>query len=196
MLFLDIPATTAFALSATLESLKGVHNGRASRNFYTWHQTFPTQDSRSSGAELFIAVARCDSRRRAVRRSGGASGGPGTPGYTPPPGGYGSGKAIGIGVGAAAGVGVLFLALHNHGNVSGCVQPTDDGLRLVDEKKNKTYALVPGAVILKPGQRVELKGQKSKSEAGAQSFEAKKLVRDLGSCTASTPVAQAQPAGR
>jgi hypothetical protein len=127
---------------------------------------------------------------------GGASGGPGTPGYTPPPGGYGSGKAIGIGVGAAAGVGVLFLALHNHGNVSGCVQPTDDGLRLVDEKKNKTYALVPGAVILKPGQRVELKGQKSKSEAGAQSFEAKKLVRDLGSCTASTPVAQAQPAGR
>ena len=127
---------------------------------------------------------------------GGGTGGPGTPGYTPPPGGYGSGKAIGIGVGAAAGVGVLFLALHNHGNVSGCVQPTDDGLRLVDERKNKTYALVPGAVILKPGQRVELKGQKSKSDAGAQSFEAKKLVKNLGSCTASTPVAQAQPAGR
>ena len=127
---------------------------------------------------------------------GGSTSGAGTPGYTPPPGGYGSGKAVGIGVGAAAGVGALFLALHNHGNVSGCVQPTDDGLRLVDEKKNKTYALVPGAVILKPGQRVELKGQKSKSDAGAQSFEAKKLVRDLGSCTASTPVAQAQPAGR
>jgi hypothetical protein len=127
---------------------------------------------------------------------GGTTGGPGTPGYTPPPGGYGSGKAVGIGVGAAAGVGVLFLALHNHGNVSGCVQPTDDGLRLVDEKKNRTYALVPGTVILKPGQRVELKGQKSKSDAGVQSFEAKKLVKDLGSCTASTPVAQAQPAGR
>jgi len=129
---------------------------------------------------------------------GGGTGGPGTPGYTPPPGGYGSGKAIGIGVGvgAAAGVGVLFLALHNHGNVTGCVQPTDDGLHLVDEKKNKTYALVPGAVILKPGQRVELKGQKSKSEAGAQSFEAKKLLKDLGSCTASTPVAQAKTAGR
>jgi hypothetical protein len=129
---------------------------------------------------------------------GGSTGGPGSPGYTPPPGGYGSGKAVGIGVGvgAAAGVGVLFLALHNHGNVSGCVQPTDDGLRLVDEKKNRTYALVPGTVILKPGQRVELKGQKSKSDAGVQSFEAKKLVKDLGSCTASTPVAQAQPAGR
>ena len=127
---------------------------------------------------------------------GGTTGGAGSPGYTPPTGGYGSGKAVGIGVGAAAGVGVLFLALHNHGNVSGCVQPTNDGLRLVDERKNKTYALVPGAVILKPGQRVELKGQKSKTDAGAQSFEAKKLVKDLGSCTASTAVAQAQPAGR
>jgi hypothetical protein len=129
---------------------------------------------------------------------GGTTGTPGTPGYKPPSGGYGSGsgKAIGIGVGAAAGVGVLFLALHNHGNVTGCVQPADDGLRLVDEKKNKSYTLVAGPVILKAGQRVELKGQKSKSEAGAQSFEARKLVKDLGSCTASTPVAQAQPAGR
>jgi hypothetical protein len=130
--------------------------------------------------------------------TGGGTGTPGTPGYTPPPGGYGSGKAVGIGVGvgAAAGAGVLFLVLHNHGSVVGCVKPSDDGLRLVDEKKNKTYALVPGAVILKPGQRVELKGQKSKSDAGEQSFEAKKLVKDLGSCTASTPVAQAQPSGR
>lgn len=127
---------------------------------------------------------------------GTSTGMPGTPGYTAPSGGYGSGKAIGIGVGAAAGAGtVLFLALHNHGNVTGCVRPADDGLRLVDEKKNKTYALLPGAVILKPGQRVELKGQKSKSDAGEPSFEAKKLVKDLGSCAASTPVAQAQPSG-
>lgn len=126
----------------------------------------------------------------------GGGSGTGTPGYTAPKGGYGSGKAIGIGVGAAAGAGVLFLALHHRGNVTGCVEPADDGLRLVEAKKNKSYALVPGAVLLKPGQRVELKGQKSKSEAGAQSFEARKLVKDLGSCTASTPVVQAQPAGR
>ena len=128
---------------------------------------------------------------------GGGNGNPGgTPGYTPPAGGYGSGKAVGIGVGvgAAAGAGILYMALHNHGMVTGCVQPADDGLRLVDEKKNTTYALVPGALILKAGQRVELKGQKSKSEAGAQTFEARKLVKDLGSCSAPTSVAQTQAA--
>lgn len=126
---------------------------------------------------------------------GGTSGGSGTPGYTPPSGGYSSGKAIGIGAGAAAGAGVLFLVLHHHGTLTGCVQPANDGLRLLDEKKNKSYALVAGAMSLKPGQRVVLRGQKSKSEAGAQTFRATKLVKDLGVCAAATPVAQTRPAG-
>src|SRR5216683_14547 len=125
---------------------------------------------------------------------GGMTGTPGTPGYVPQSNGYGSGKAIGVGVGAAAGAGVLFLALHHHGTVSGCVQPAEDGLRLVDEKNKKSYVLATNALILKPGQRVELKGQKSKADSGAQTFEAKKLVKDLGSCGASTSAAQTQPA--
>jgi hypothetical protein len=126
----------------------------------------------------------------------GATGTPGSPGYVAPSSGYGSGKAIGIGVGAAAGgAGVLFLALHHRGVVSGCVQPADDGLRLVDEKNRKSYVLAANALILKPGQHVELKGQKSKNESGAQTFEAKKLVKDLGTCTASASAAQTQPSG-
>jgi hypothetical protein len=120
----------------------------------------------------------------------GGSGTPGTPGYVPPKGGYGSGKAIGIGVGAAAaGAGVLFLALHHHGGVTGCVMKTDDGLSLVDEKKNKSYAIEPGSVALNPGDRVELKGKKSSGKEGAQTFQAKKVIKDLGSCSAA-----AQPA--
>jgi len=126
----------------------------------------------------------------------GGTGTPGTPGYVAPSSGYGSGKAIGIGVGAAAGgAGVLFLALHHRGVVSGCVQPADDGLRLVDEKNKKSYVLAANALILKPGQHVELKGQKSKNESGAQTFEAKKLVKDLGSCQAAASSAQTQPTG-
>jgi len=126
----------------------------------------------------------------------GGTGTPGTPGYVAPSGGYGSGKAVGIGVGAAAGgATVLFLALHHRGMVSGCVQPADDGLRLVDEKNKKSYVLATNALILKPGQHVALKGQKSKNESGAQTFEAKKLVKDLGSCGASASVAQTQPTG-
>jgi hypothetical protein len=127
----------------------------------------------------------------------GGTGTPGTPGYVAPRGGYGSGKAIGIGVGAAAGgAGVLFLALHHRGMVSGCVQPADDGLRLVDEKNKKSYVLATSALVLKPGQHVELKGQKSKNESGVQTFEARKLVKDLGSCGASASVAKTPSAGK
>jgi len=124
----------------------------------------------------------------AAQYGGGGTGGGGTGGgtYTAPAGGYSSAaKGAGIGAGAAAGVGVLFLALHYHGRVTGCVQPGDDGLRLLDEKNNKSYALVPGDVYVKPGQRVLLKGKTSKGDGGTQTFTAKKLIKDLGSCGAS-----------
>ena len=117
---------------------------------------------------------------------GGGTMGGGTPSYTPPKGGYSSAKGAGIGVAAAAGAGVLFLALHHRGHLTGCIQPADDGLRLLDERKNESYDLVPGEVDLRAGQRVELKGQKSKSEAGAQTFKAQKLIKDLGACGTSS----------
>ena len=124
---------------------------------------------------------------------GGGTGGGGT--YTAPPGGYSSAaKGAGIGAGAAAGVGVLFLAMHYHGRVTGCVQPADDGMRLLDEKNKKTYALVPGDVYLKPGERVLLKGKTSKSDGGTQTFTAKKLIKDLGSCGASQSASSANTA--
>jgi|SRR6267154_59465 len=120
------------------------------------------------------------------------TGTPGTPGYVPPKSGYGSGKAIGIGVGAAAaGAGALFLVLHHHGAVTGCVRKTDDGLSLVDEKKNKSYSLEGSSVALNPGDRVELKGKKSSGASGNQMFEANKVVRNLGSCSADPTAAAA-----
>lgn len=110
--------------------------------------------------------------------------GAGTPGYVPQKNGYGTGKAVGIGIGAAAGVGVLFLALHHHGEVTGCVRQTEDGLRLVDEKKNKSYMLEPGSVDVKQGDHVELKGKKSGGKAGADMFQPTRVVKNLGSCGA------------
>ncbi len=115
--------------------------------------------------------------------TGMGTGTPGPPGYVAPKSGYGSGKAVGIGVGAAAGVGVLFLALHHHGAVTGCVRQSDDGLRLVDEKKNKSYSLEPGSVDVKAGDRVQLKGKKSSGAAGAEMFQPTKVVKNLGSCS-------------
>lgn len=121
--------------------------------------------------------------------TGTGAGGTGTGGtYVPPKGGYGNGKAIGIGVGAAAaGAGVLFFALHHHHGVNGCVQQTSDGMHIVDQKKNVSYALAPGSIELKPGEHVQLAGKKSSSDSGADMFEAKKLVKDYGVCSAEQP---------
>jgi hypothetical protein len=111
----------------------------------------------------------------------GMGGGTGTTGTATPS--YGtSGKAIGIGVGAAAGgAAVLYLALHHAGTVTGCIQSGDDGLTIVDDKK-KTYRLMSGGADLVPGERVELRGKKSSADGAGQSFQPKKLVKNLGSC--------------
>jgi hypothetical protein len=109
--------------------------------------------------------------------SGGTGSGSGAPSY-------GSGKAVGIGVGAAAaGAGVLYLALHHKASLTGCVQRGDDGLSLVDDKNHQTYSLLIGDADLKSGERVELKGKKSKDGSGAQSFQVNKVVKNLGACT-------------
>src|SRR5260221_13505510 len=100
--------------------------------------------------------------------TGMGTGTPGTPGYVAPKNGYGSGKAIGIGVGAAAaGAGALFLVLHHHGGVTGCVRQTDDGLRLGDEEKNKSYTLEAGSGAVEPGERVGVQGEETNWDGGA-----------------------------
>lgn len=136
---------------------------------------------------LVLAGALLLSNQALAQYGGGGMGGTGTgttsPTYTAPKGGYGSGKAIGIGVGAAAGAGgALFLVLHHHGAVTGCVRPTGDGLRLVDEKKNKTYAIASDSIALQPGELVQVKGKKSTDPDGTASFQATKVLKSLGSC--------------
>jgi hypothetical protein len=124
----------------------------------------------------------------------GTTGAPGSPTYTAPKGGYGSsGAAIGAGVGAAAGGGALFLVLHNRGAVTGCVAPTSDGLRLVDEKKNKTYALAPDSIALQPGELVRVKGKKSTDHDGTSSFQATKVLKSMGSCKIDSNMSSANP---
>ena len=125
---------------------------------------------------------------------GGGTGGSGNGTYVPPKGGYSSATGAAIGAGAAAGAGAVFLALHYHGRVTGCVQPGASGLRLLDDKNNKSYTLVPGDVYLRPGQRVQLKGKRSKGDADTQTFTAKKLIKDLGSCDASSAASSGNPA--
>jgi hypothetical protein len=104
--------------------------------------------------------------------------------YQAPKGGYGSstGIAVGAGAAAAAGIGITYLALRNHGTIVGCVEPSSDGIKLMNEKDKNTYALVASNVSLNPGERVALRGKKSKSGSGAPSFAVSKLVKDYGAC--------------
>src|SRR2546425_12524568 len=80
-------------------------------------------------------------------------------GYTAPKGGYGSGAAVGIGLGAAAaGLGITYWTLHNRPNIVGCVQSSESGNAVLNEKDGKLYNLLPDSEVdLKPGERVALK---------------------------------------
>lgn len=137
----------------------------------------------------------------AAQYGGGGGGGTGTGGmgmgtYTAPKGGYSSATGAAVGAGAAGGAALLFLALHHRGMVTGCVLPAEDGLRLRADNGGKTYALVPEGISVRPGQHVRLKGHKSKTESGGQTFTAHKLVKELGDCDASDSANPGSPAGR
>ncbi len=63
------------------------------------------------------------------------------------------------------------------------MEPSTDGNTLRSEKDNKTYALLASnAVILRPGEKMALKGKMTKDSSGAQSFQAQKVVKDYGPC--------------
>jgi hypothetical protein len=97
--------------------------------------------------------------------------------------GYGSsGKAIGIGVGAAAGgAGLLYLVMHHHGSLEGCVSQSAGKFNLTDGK-GKTYSLLADPGDVKPGERLQLSGKKSTGVDGVSTFEVKKVLKDKGSC--------------
>ena len=103
--------------------------------------------------------------------------------YTPPKGGYsGAGAAVGAAAGVGAGVTIGYLVLRSRRTVVGCVQPSRDGIKLMNEKDQRTYALLASNVSLNPGDRVALRGKKSKDDTGKPTFEVATLVKDYGSC--------------
>jgi hypothetical protein len=110
---------------------------------------------------------------------------------------YGGGKAVGIGVGtAAAGAGVLYLALHHRSSVNGCVRAINDRLSLFDEKTGQTYSLLSGSTDVKSGERVELSGKRSKDAEGTQTFQVKRVVKNLGACNGGFVLSTAHPASQ
>jgi len=129
---------------------------------------------------------------------GTGSGSTGSGGYTAPPGGYGSGKAIGIGVGAAAGavVAVVLLVRHHHHTssqtqtqtyITGCTQSTQDRISLTNEKDNQTYSIATDSKSLKAGERLALRGVVVPTEgSGNPVLQMQSLIKDYGACGATS----------
>ena len=100
---------------------------------------------------------------------------------------YGSKGAVigGVVAGAAVGAGLLYWKFHSRARLQGCVAGGGD--KLVSEKDNHTYNLTNNQnQSLKPGERVELLGKKSRDASGEPTFEVHKMSRHLGQCTTTT----------
>jgi hypothetical protein len=116
----------------------------------------------------------------------GGGGMPGTPTYTPH-GGYSSkGPAIAGAAGGAAAIGgFLYWKHHYRAKLQGCL--AGDGEKLVSEQDNQTYSLNNRQrQTLKPGERMELLGTKTKTQSGEPVFEVRKVGKDFGTCSATT----------
>lgn len=97
--------------------------------------------------------------------------------------GYGNGAAIGIGIGAAAaGAALIYWATHHKTTLVGCVLSGDDGMTLTNERDQQAYALDPGSKSLKAGERLKLKGKKTKDSSGKRTFRVQKVAKDFGPC--------------
>jgi hypothetical protein len=147
---------------------------------------------RFTGIATF-SLAVCGAASAQYGGGGTGSGGPGASGgYTPPSGGYSSGKTIGIGVGAAAGaaVGIALLVRHHHHSadktqtyITGCTQSVQDGIHLTDEKDNQIYSIVSNSKSLKAGERIALKGVLVATDGpGNPTFQMRSVIKDYGAC--------------
>jgi hypothetical protein len=65
----------------------------------------------------------------------------------------------------------------------GCVQKTDAGMFLMNEKDKLTYGIIADTLDLKNGERVELSGRKYKDKEGKLNVDVDALVQDFGPCT-------------
>jgi|SRR5579875_1947066 len=132
---------------------------------------------------VLLGAATARSGRAQIYGGGMGMGTPGTGVYTPPKGGYKSSTGIAIGVAAAAGIGLAYFVMHRRGTLVGCVEGSSPGSQLIRSKDQKEYAIVASNdVVLTPGDRVALKGKKSKAASGTAGFTVSKLVKDYGPC--------------
>jgi hypothetical protein len=119
-----------------------------------------------------------------------------TEGRTPSIGPTADGKIGGVGTGTIVGVVVAVVAvvaivtivtivvIHESKDrtITGCVNPTQNGMTVTDEKDKRAYILSGDTAGAKPGERMTLKG-KIKPKAGEPLvWNTTKTIKDFGAC--------------
>jgi hypothetical protein len=89
-----------------------------------------------------------------------------------------AGAIVGVAVAATL---ILYFVLRSP-TITGCVLSTDASMTFVDEKDHHTYALAGDHLNLKPGERLKLKGKKSKDKDGKPTLRVKNVDHDYGTC--------------
>jgi hypothetical protein len=98
-----------------------------------------------------------------------------------------NGTIAGVIVGVVAAVAVVtIVAIHysKKRTITGCVNPSANGMTVTDEKDKQIYVLSGDTTNIKPGDRMTLQGKKAKPKAADTTlvWEAKKVTKDLGVC--------------
>ncbi len=96
-------------------------------------------------------------------------------------------SAVGAGVagGVVAGGVLLYLARrgHHRSYLVGCVAPSSDGNKMLNEKDQRTYSLLASnGLALERGKRLKVYGKKLRS-SGRLMFDVQGLGQDYGSCS-------------
>jgi hypothetical protein len=93
---------------------------------------------------------------------------------------------VGIVVVATAATVLVVVLIHKSKKtaITGCVSSGEIGLTMTDEKDQKIYSLSGNTTALKPGDRMTLKGKRTKAKGSSKTFvwETKAVTNDFGVC--------------
>lgn len=85
--------------------------------------------------------------------------------------------------GAVIGVGTYYL-IHKRASITGCAVGNQNNVELRNDSDQQIYVLSGDLGAIKSGDRVQVKGKKSKDSSAGRSFLVEKLVRNYGPCKA------------
>lgn len=97
------------------------------------------------------------------------------------------GEVVGIIVGAIAVVAVVMIVVIHYSkkrSVTGCLNSTQNGMTIADEKDKQVYKIVGDTLGVKLGDRMKLHDKKQKSNGPDKTlaWETENVTKDFGAC--------------